>query len=155
GVIGRRQWNRMAAGVDYEVWCVGVAGDVDAIEHATEVARSRQFAADPIEHTEIRLIEREVTGEWGASRLFCLPRTERTLGLDLAWRHGIGQRALERHAGRETNVLNMQPMKGPDARRLRWIAAQNDELGIRRIEVVDDHLPQVSRWRRPASAGSG
>ena len=51
----------------------------------------------PVEHAEVRAVEREDAVERRLARLVGLPGPERSARRDLARRNGVGQRRLERH----------------------------------------------------------
>ena len=64
----------------------------------------------------------------------------------LIWpgRYRVGEQRLERHLARETDLPHHQPLHVPDASGLVRFPPQNGQLGVGRIEFLDDDVVSVT-----------
>ena len=136
---------RMTADRDREIGRVGLAVRLELRERAAEVAVRRQRAGDSLEDAEVGLGEHEGALERGVARFVAAPGTELAVDLDLAGRHAVGERRLERPRLKRTQVPHVQVVNRPDLRLLVFVERQDDETRVVGVHPIDDHTAILQR----------
>ena len=74
-----------------------------------------------------------------------IPGAEGPGRFDLSGGNRVGQRRAERHRPIEADRLHLEIVNRKHARQLVRIAGNDDELGVLRLELFDDHRTRDSR----------
>ena len=95
-LIGGFKVHRMAADGDGEVRSRSLPFDFNLFQHAAKLSLRRQDAADPLEHSQVGLVEGVVRRERSLAGIVRAPGAETALGVDLARRNRVGELRRER-----------------------------------------------------------